>query len=329
MQVTDDRMTLAVTDVPQVYLFGVIDADAPQRFSALMQSGKIPRGSDVYLNSSSGNLGAGIALGRLFRSGAMVTHLGKPRRKGESNTAVCVGACTYAYFGGLYRWAPTGSDRIGLYPAMAAQPNGAGQAQPSNEDIFGYLKDMGINPALLTPAPGASRDAAIWLGADQMTSAGLANNGRLPLTVKFQPSSGAPYLLLEQTDRHGAHQISIECKPGLITLTAINHVGSERARQIVARGARTYFEINRREVLTQPRDGASVVNDAISITRPYPPARLEFVIFGQSIGAWVSDSNSAFRSGFTFDLEPVRATLKNYFNACWQYAPWPVSPQTQ
>ena len=60
------------------------------------------------------------------------------------------------------------------------------------------------------------------------------------------------------------------------------------------------------------------------MTRPYPPARLEYIIFAQSVGAWVGDSNNAFRNGFTFYLEPVRSTLKDYYNACWQAAPWPT-----
>ena len=33
-----DRLTLALTTVPQVYLYGVLDAGAPQRFAALMQA---------------------------------------------------------------------------------------------------------------------------------------------------------------------------------------------------------------------------------------------------------------------------------------------------
>ena len=331
IQITDDRLTLAVTDVPQVYLHGVIDADAPQRFSAFMKSGKIPSGSDVYLNSSSGNVAAGLALGRLFRQASMVAHLGTPRRKGEPNTATCVGACTYAYFGGLYRWAPTGLDRIGLptHPAIISPVSGVLQAAQAPDDLASYLKDMGINLAALAPmAPSASHDAVMWLTADQMTSAGLANNGRLPLTATYKPSGGAPYLVLDQVDRHGERRMTIECKPGTVTLTALSRVGADRAKQIVSRGTRSYFEINRQETLTQlqQQNGAMVASESVTMTRAYLPARLEYIIFAQSIGAWVGDRNGAFRSGFTFDLEPVRNTLKDYYNACWQASPWPIKP---
>ncbi len=329
VQVTDDRLTLAVTDVPQVYLYGTIDEDAPQRVGALIRSGKIPSGSDIYLNSSSGSVSAGMALGRLFRTGSMVTHLGKPRRKGESNTAICVGACAYAYFGGLYRWAPTGSDRIGVsaYPATSASTAGSSQSTQPSGDVAGYLKDMGIDPAALAPTPGTASNGTVWLSADQMMASGLANNGRLPLVAKYQTLSTGPYLTLDQVDRHGEHRMTIECKPGRVILTAINKVGNERAKDIVMRGTRSYFELNRQEILTQQSGGAEVASESISMTRTYPPARLQYIIYAPSVGAWVAGRTNAFRNGFTFELEPVRSTLKQYYEACWQAAPWPTTKQ--
>lgn len=330
MQVNNDRLTLAVTKVPQIYLYGVIDPGAPQRFEALVRSGKIPAGSDVYLNSPGGDLNAGLALGRLFRAGAMVTHLGTPRRSRHSGyaikAAVCTGACGYAYLGGLYRWAPTGGDRIGL-PAYLVADRKAGAPDPapvSPDAVASYLKDMGINPAGLTPASTASRDGMVWLTADQMMSTGLANNGRLPLMAKYQPSPQAPHLVLSQVDRQGEHRITLQCGPGGVTLTAYDLVGTDRAREIVARGTRSYFEINGQETLTQQRDGARAASDSVMITRPYPPTQLVKLLFAQSVGAWVGGRTSAFRYGFSFALGPVRSTLREYYQACWRAAPWPL-----
>jgi hypothetical protein len=327
IQINNDRMTLAITRVPQVYLYGVIDADAPQRFEALVKSGKIPAESDIYLNSAGGDLRAGLALGRLFRTGSMVTHLGTPRRSGRSRsaikTAVCTDACIYTYLGGLYRWAPTGSDRIGL-PATEPKEHDASHAPPGPDEIVSYLKEMGIDPAALATASATSPGNAAWLSADQMMSAGLANNGRLPLTVKYQMSPPAPYLVLNQIDRHGQHRLTIECKPGGVTLTAVDLVGAARAREIVAHGTRSYFEINRQETLTQPRDGASVANESVMIVRSYPATQLGHLLYARSVGAWIGGRTNAFRYGFTFELEPVRSALKDYYQACWRAAPWPV-----
>ena len=328
IQVNDDRLTVSVARAPQIYLYGVIDASAPQRFEALMRSGRIPSGSDIYLNSPSGDLAAGLALGRMFRAGAMTTHLGTPRRKGRDGyqgikAAVCTGACVYAYFGGLYRWAPTGSDRIGLIrdQATAATSSNPAPTQLATSEVDAYLKTMGIDLGRLPPAPPS--DSPTWLTADQMVVSGLANNGRLPLTAKTVLVPPMPSLELNQDDRYGNYRLVLQCRPGNVTLTAYNFVGPTRAREIVSRATRSYFEVNRQEVLTEQHDGASAINDAVVITRPYPPTELVHLLSAPFIGAWVGGRTSAFRDGFTIKLYPAKDAIKDFYDACWRAGPWP------
>jgi len=336
IQVNDDRMTVTIAGAPQIYLYGVIDADAPQRFEALVKSGKIPPRADVYLNSSQGDPAAGMALGRLFRAGAMTTHLGTPRRKGRSGyrgtkAAVCSGACVYAYLGGLYRWAPTGSDRIGLvrHPAAPATPPGTAPIRSASSEVDAYLKDMGIDLGRLAPVPATAGELPTWLSADQMVVAGLANNGRLPLRTKSWLLPPAPFLELHQEDRRGNHRLVLQCRPGSVTLTAYNLVGATRAGQIVAHETRSYFEVDRRQVLDEPRGAARAVDSAVVISRPWPPGELGRLLSSSSIGAWVGGRRSAFRYGATFVLYPARHAIKDFYNACWRAAPWPVKPSPE
>lgn len=325
IQVNDDRMTVTLAGAPQVYLYGVIDADAPQRFEALLKSGKVPAGSDVYLNSSQGELAAGMALGRLFRASAMTTHLGTPRRKRGgyrgAKTAVCSGACVYAYFGGLYRWAPTGGDRIGLIRHRRADTT---PAQPMPGQADAYLEAMGIDLDALDAPPASAVDAPVWLDADQMTVAGLANNGRLPLKTKSWLLPPAPSLELHQENRRGTYRLVLQCRPGSVTLTAYDQVGATRASQIVAHETQSYFEVDRQAVLVEPRGATRVVDGAVVISRPWPPSELGRLLSSSSIGAWVGGRRSAFRYGATFVLYPARQAIKDFYNACWRAAPWPV-----
>jgi len=336
IQVNDDRMTVNLAGAPQIYLYGVIDADAPQRFEALVKSGKIPPGSDVYLNSSQGDPEAGMALGRLLRAGSMTTHLGTPRRKSRGGyrgikTAVCSGACVYAYLGGLYRWAPTGSDRIGLvrHPAAPATPPGTAPTQSASGMVGAYLKEMGIDLDRLAPPSAVSDGTPTWLTADQMTRAGLANNGRLPLRTKSWLLPPAPLLELHQQNRRGNHRLVLQCRPGSVTLTAYDLVGTTRARQIVAHETRSYFEVDSQEVLAEPRGAARVVDGAVVISRPWPPTELGRLLSSISIGAWVGGRRDAFRYGATFMLYPARHAIKDFYNACWRAAPWPVKPASE
>jgi hypothetical protein len=333
IQVNDDRLTVSVAKVPQIYLYGVIDAEAPKRFEALVRSGKIPSGSDIYLNSPNGDLTAGLALGRLFRAGSMTTHLGTPRRKGRAGyrgakEAICTEACVYAYLGGLYRWAPTGGDRIGLgrSPANAAMLPGSVQTPVASAGLGDYLKTMGIDPDALGPMPASTPGAPIWWTADRMTLAGLANNGRLPLKAKAGLLPPTPFLQLDQDDRQGSHRLVLQCRPGNITLIASEQVGTTRARQIVSHATRSYFEVDRQEVLARQRDGTSVVDGAVVITRPYPPADLVHLLSAHTVGAWVAGRTNAFRYGFAFTLYPARDAIKDFYNACWRAAPWPARP---
>lgn len=320
IDVVRDRMTLALTHYPQVYLHGDIDADAPQRFAALMSSGAVAVGSDIYLNARGGDRAAGMALGRMFRAAGMATHLGTPRMPKQASvaarTAVCVDACAYAWLGGLYRWAPSGLDRIGFTSLPSSEVQGS-------TAVTAYLTDMGIDPGAFAPTASASSDGMLWMIADQMTASDVANNGELPTTASYNLSSPAPTLELRQVDRRGTHRLTIECRPGKTTVTAYDDVGLERARQIVQRGTSSYFQVGENKVLGQPRDGAQVADNALMIRRDYPPADLVDLVSAWSFGAWVEGRSEAFRDGFTMPLHPVHPQLKVFYYACWKAAPWP------
>src|SRR6185312_9170006 len=254
------RMTLAMTGYPQVYLHGEIDADAARRFRGMLDSGRISFGSDIYLNAAGGDADVGMALGRMFRAAGMATHLGTPRLPKHASvtakTAVCTDACVYAYLGGLYRWAPSGRDRIGF-----STPPTGGAAVPSG--VHAYLKDMGIDAAALAAAVTASNVGPAWMTADQMTARNLANNGKLPLTATAQLSTPMPTIELRQVGRKGTHRLTIQCSPGKTIVTAFDEVGVVRARQVAARGARSYFQLGDKPVLDQARDGAVVEGNAL------------------------------------------------------------------
>ena len=198
--------------------------------------------------------------------------------------------------------------------------------QSTNGEADAYLKTMGIDLKRLRPVPPPSTDAPIWWTADQMTVAGLANNGRLPLKTKSWLLPPAPFLELHQDDRYGSHRLVLQCRPGSVTLTAYDVVGATRARQIVTHETRSYFEVDRQEVLVEPRGAARVVDGAVVISRPYPPAGLGRLLSSISIGAWVGGRHNAFRYGATFMLYPARDAIKDFYNACWRVAPWPVKP---
>ena len=120
----------------------------------------------------------------------------------------------------------------------------------------------------------------------------------------------------------------LQCRPGNVTLTAYDLVGATRAGQIVTNETRSYFEVNREEVLIEPRGSARAIDGAVVITRPYSPSALVHLLSSRSIGAWVGGRTSAFRYGFSFVLYPARDAINEFYNACWRAAPWPAKSAT-
>lgn len=316
IQVNNDRMTLAVAKVPQVYLYGRIDADAPHRLEALIKAGKIPPGSDIYLNANGGDMASGLALGRLFRDGALATHLGVPRRTARMpagpRAAQCLDACAYAYLGGLYRWAPTGNDRLGVQAGVTDSV--------SADDKAAYLKDMGIRAGVFAAPANTPTGDVHWFDADPMLASGLANNGRLPTTASYHPMIGATSLSLSQIARDGEHRITLLCRPDGMTLTAYYSVGAERSRKIAARVAHSYFEIDQQPTPQGERDGVAAVNQSLVFSHPVPVAQLNQLLAAHSMGAWLADRGGAVRYGFALDLDAVRSNLRDYSTSCRQIA---------
>ena len=313
VQVNDDHMTISVAKVPQVYLYGTIDAGATQRVQSMIQSRRIPPNSDIYLNSPGGDVAAGIALGRLFRAGNMTTHLGSPRKTARQpivpKSSQCVNACAYAYAGGLFRWAPTGSDRFGAQPLSTT-------VTPTT-DVAAYLKDMGVNPQVFGSAASGE---VTWLNADQMLANGLSNNGRLLPTAVNMPISNVASISITQMTREGEHRITLQCRPDGLTLTAYYAIGAERARQMVARATRSYFEINDQPINGSERVNASAMDQAVVFSQPLPVTQLNQLLSANLMAAWLADRGGAVRYGFWMSLDAVRKDLRTYGNNCAQVA---------
>jgi len=312
VQVNDDRMTLAVAKVPQIYLYGPIDAGAAQRVQAMIQANKIPPNSDIYLNSPGGDVQAGMALGRLFRAGKMTTHLGSPRRTARQpivpKTSQCVEACAYAYAGGLFRWAPTGTDRFGAQAVASSA---------SATEATAYLQEMGLDPKVFGSVPNGE---VTWLDTEQMRKDGLANNGRLPPTAAAGPVNGVASLSLTQLARDGEHRLTLVCRPDGLTITAYYTIGVDRARSIVARATHSYFEINDKPAAEDNHANIAAVAQSVVFTQPVPLAQLSQLPSAYTMGAWLADRGGNVRYGFWMEMNPVRNDLRAFGNNCQQVA---------
>lgn len=313
MQIKNDRLTMMLVKFPQVYLAGPLDADAPERFQALMRKGAVPDGSDVYLDSNRGDAEAGMALGRLFRSHRMVTHVGARSRPGSygraaaARTASCVDACTYAWLGGLYRWAPSGTDRIGLHQALL----------PGQRPVFSdYLASMGLSRRQLGAVMQVSTADMVWFDTRLLLTWSVANNGRQPLTASYQLTPDGAQLTYLQTVREGRHRILISCSRSGATLTAINELGARRSLMLWPRVTHTYFEIDHQAMAGPRGPSARRTDEGLQFGRALDLAQLRHILDAESLGAWMQDRNGMVRYGFTIGPVAVRSSTQFFLEAC-------------
>lgn len=327
-----DRMTLQIAKAPQIYFAGTINSQAVQQVRDLLDSGKVSPGADVYLDSSDGDVAAGIALGKLFRTARLNTHLGTWRTGGWSSgvparPATCLDACAYAYLGGVYRWSPSGADRIGLHEALLPDRTQAAPDAPTPEDLRAYLESMGVQPAYFAHVVNTVVNGIAWWNADAMAPWQVANNGRLPLQAADQSVPGTPKLQLTQTMRHDHNRITLQCAPDKVDLTASYGVGDARARQIVARVMYAYFGVDGHAQDKRHGDAPQVDDGALVFTRQLPFADLANVLATTSLGAWFEVSGSPVRLGFWMSPSVVAKDTQTFFAACQAMQPGYVPPK--
>ncbi|TAM13827.1 MAG: hypothetical protein EPN68_18620, partial [Rhodanobacter sp.] len=246
-----DRMTLRMAKAPQLYLAGTIDAGAVAQVQQLLQSGRLSPGTDVYLDSSNGDVASGMALGKLFRNARFNTHLGawrsgSWRASGSSALpATCLDACAYAYLGGVYRWSPSGADRIGLHENLLPDRTTTAPGTPPPQQLRDYMASMGVRPVYFAQVSQLVMNGIAWWNTEKMAPWLVANNGRLPPTASYRKAPGAPVLTLTQEVRGNRSLMVLQCVSGKFSLTARYVQSDSSAERLAPRTMYAYFEVGK------------------------------------------------------------------------------------
>jgi hypothetical protein len=330
IHIRSDRLTLRVAKAPQVYLSGDIGTEALQQVQRLLREGKILPGSDIYLDSSSGDVASGMALGRLFRFARLSTHLGTWRGTAQygmpARPATCLDACAYAYLGGLYRWSPSGGDRIGLHEALLPDRSIAAPGAPVPQSLRDYMEAMGVRQEYFAQVLDPPANGVVWWKADKMAPWLVANNGRLPLVADYRLTAGAPTLQLSQVVRGDQNQVTLQCAPGHVALTARYAVGDARARQLAARTMYAYFEVDRKASDQRHGERPQAEGNALVFTRQMPFAQLESLLHTVSLGAWIEIAGSPVRLGFSIAPSAVGKLTQPFYADCLALQPGSARP---
>jgi hypothetical protein len=185
---------------------GPITTTTPQDFEAFLgrefyqfQSA----GETIRLNSNGGNLIAGLVLGEAIRAHKMNTEIGRtvsepiaPKYQAPES-GDCYSACAYAFLGGVKRSARAGE--LGFHQfytrttvTEAIKQGDLDKTMASAQQIMGllviYLKEMSIDPELLSLASSTDASTIFKPDTDIMDKMGITNE-----RVKFSGWTIEPY----------------------------------------------------------------------------------------------------------------------------------------
>ena len=217
-----------------VYLDGVIEPGAEVRVAKELS--RIPNSPfNVYLNSPGGDFLTGIKLGRLLRTKAAWTHIGKynPREK-SSESGECYSACALAYLGGYYRFGAKGS-AYGVHRTWkdgGAADSDLDVGQIISATTSAYIREMGVDGGLLDLIVSAGKSEIYLLSDAQQETLKITNGGRASAEWSLQLIQGHYYLRGVQDTMYGQGKFLLYCTKQGLMLHSIYEAGPDKSESI-------------------------------------------------------------------------------------------------
>lgn len=217
-----------------VYLNGVIERGADSRVAKELS--RIPNSPfDVYLNSPGGDFLTGIKLGRLLRTKAAWTHIGRQTHgKSLSEPGECYSACAMAYLGGYYRFGTTGS-KYGVHRTWkdsASSSEDLDMGQIISAAASAYIREMGADGGLLDLIVSAGKNELYLLNKAEQKALRVTNEGRAPAEWSLQLSQGLYYLRGVQDTMYGQGKFLLYCTEQGLAVHSIYEAGLAKSQSI-------------------------------------------------------------------------------------------------
>ena len=161
---------------PAIVAIGQITLDTPSEFAAVPAA----QGTQVYLNSPGGNVGAAVSLGALFRSRGVTAVVAGVTEGGVAVPGACYSACVYALVGASHRVVP-GRSRVGIHRMQAATADLTGSDERAEHraaasTLMGYTARMGVDPSMIALAERTPSASIHVLTSRELRHWGVANS---------------------------------------------------------------------------------------------------------------------------------------------------------
>jgi hypothetical protein len=309
-------------------LDGEIDAGAPARVTAALRQTEAA-GVEVYLDSTGGDLLAGMEIGQLLRQAGATTHVGRylASRNAQSGASpalavsrpgVCYSACSLAFLGGVYRYVGDGS-QYGVHRVSRASGPATGDldtGQIVSAAIARYIRGMGVGQGLLDLLVQQGEHGIYLLSDAEMKALNVVNNGRQPADWSLEVADGGEYLRGMQETAYGRGKIAFLCDRQKLLMFTFYQVGDKAAAMAADNWLHSLLVDGDRVAMPNPD---SVVADKGEIQTFFTltPEQAARIAASRSVGHAIQATRDApTSSGFKIDIpgnasQKVRAFINN------------------
>lgn len=203
--------------------FGTIASGDDERFVDFLSRTEIPPRTDVYINSTGGDVEAAISIGRLVREHWFATHVGqyildyasddldelashlKPRKYVHGQ---CVSAATLVFLGGRLRHLSENSN-FGVHQFSFKNPSPAhvGRSQILSAKIARYVSDMGIASEFLEISSSTASTAINLVTHEKLKELKVLTGGQTDVEWTVQARNNTLYVRGERDSLYGHHKM--------------------------------------------------------------------------------------------------------------------------
>jgi len=306
-----------------VYLDGIIDDDAAERFAEEIAKNGVNQG-DVFLNSPGGNLLAGMKLGRLIRKHGLITHIAKETIGTQRGaTGECLSACVFAFVGGYYRF-QTRDSMIGVHRFSRLSPSTADLdlAQMVSGTITAYLSEMGVDIALFELMSRVGKDEIYLLPPTEAKRLRVVNNGILPAEWTIEAIDGTKsfdgtlYLRGVQETLVGTGKAIFLCAKGKVFFEPMYEAG-KNAKLIADSAIRHSIRFDNQFIpLDTPVQPLTVSNGYVGAVFSLKSEHLARIGNAQSIGYAAYGLNPDLFWGFTVEATGAEERIRGFLKSC-------------
>lgn len=199
---------------------GTIEHGDDIKFKEFLDAHRPPSHMVVYIDSTGGNLEAGIDIGRQIRQYGLWTDIGrfileqpdlsKPLVPRKRHAGKCFSAATLIYLGGRMRYFSEGS-KFGVHRFSFKNPlpEHVEQSQVLSAKIAAYVSDMGATSEFVELSSATASKEINFVGHERLKELGVITGGQTGVEWTIQARGKMMYARGERDSTYGRHKVML------------------------------------------------------------------------------------------------------------------------